>query len=75
VLARTEIGSVVLAFPGSWPSKAAEDQLAGDLTVNGTIVPDCIKNPPTPDPDAMGAPGCQGVDFVPLWVANFVQVE
>jgi hypothetical protein len=45
--------------------------LTGALSVRGAEVPDCINNPPEVDPNGMGAPGCQGTDYVDLWVARF----
>ncbi|HWO12987.1 MAG TPA: hypothetical protein VNN80_25985, partial [Polyangiaceae bacterium] len=45
--------------------------LEGSLSVRGAEVPDCLTNPPEPDPNGMGSPGCQGTDFTDLWVASF----
>src|SRR5690606_6802031 len=36
------------------------DELNGALSVRGADVADCVTNPPEPDPDGMGAPGCRG---------------
>jgi hypothetical protein len=45
--------------------------LEGTLSVRGAIEADCLTNPPEPDPDANGSPGCRGTDFYDLWVARF----
>lgn len=45
--------------------------LEGSLSARGAEVPDCLTNPPEPDPNGMGAPGCEGTDFTDLWVASF----
>ncbi|HEY6728637.1 MAG TPA: hypothetical protein VI197_31715, partial [Polyangiaceae bacterium] len=46
-------------------------QLEGTLSARGADEADCVSNPPEPDPNAMGAPGCRGTDFYDLWVARF----
>lgn len=46
-------------------------QLEGSLSARGADEADCVQNPPEPDPDGMGAPGCRGTDFYDLWVARF----
>ena len=43
----------------------------GSLVVSGLDVPECLSNPPPVDPEAMGAPGCRGIDAVPLWSARW----
>lgn len=45
--------------------------LTGALRVRGAEVADCVTNPPEPDPNGMGAPGCTGTDYFDLWVARF----
>jgi len=47
--------------------------LEGTLSARGAEVPDCLTNPPEPDPNGMGSPGCQGTDFIELWVARFAE--
>lgn len=48
---------------------AAAGTRTGSLLVSGADVPECLTNPPEPDPDGMGAPGCAGTEYVPLWGA------
>lgn len=43
----------------------------GSLVVSGLEVPECLSNPAPIDPDAMGAPGCRGIDQTPLWSARW----
>jgi hypothetical protein len=43
----------------------------GSLRVEGLDVADCVNNPPAPDPNGMGSPGCRGTDRIPLWVVSF----
>lgn len=45
--------------------------LEGSLSARGADEADCVQNPPEPNPDGMGAPGCRGTDFYDLWVARF----
>lgn len=45
--------------------------LEGSLSARGADEADCVKNPPEPEPDGMGVPGCRGTDFYDLWVARF----
>jgi hypothetical protein len=59
-------GGSALFQSASSPSGAG-----GSLTLNGFIVPECISNPPVVDPAAGSAPGCRGVDLVPLWSATW----
>lgn len=47
----------------------AEDSVGGSLRAYGLDIADCVTNPPPPDPDGMGSPGCRGTDRVPLWGA------
>lgn len=46
-------------------------ELTGALSVRGADVADCVTNPPDPDRNGMGAPGCSGTDYFDLWVARF----
>lgn len=46
-------------------------QLEGTLSARGADEADCVSDPPEPDPNGMGAPGCRGTDFYDLWVARF----
>lgn len=46
-------------------------QLEGSLSARGADEADCVSNPPEPDPNGMGVPGCRGTDFYDLWVARF----
>jgi hypothetical protein len=50
-------------------STVASDTIGGSLRVYGLDVADCVTNPPPPDPDGMGSPGCRGTDRIPLWGA------
>jgi hypothetical protein len=43
----------------------------GILRVNGFVAADCVTNPPEPDPDGMGAPGCRGSDIFEVWKVSF----
>lgn len=53
-----------------------ESQSAGgQLTVYGLDVADCVTNPPPPDPGGMSSPGCRGTDRIPLWTANWGEVQ
>jgi len=47
----------------------AADSSGGSLRAYGLDVADCVNNPPPPDPDAMGSPGCRGTDRIPVWGA------
>ena len=52
-------------------SRSEGGAAGGSVTVSGLDVPECISNPPPIDPNANGAPGCRGVDRVPLWSARW----
>jgi hypothetical protein len=39
----------------------------GALLAQGLDVADCVTNPPPPDPDGMGSPGCRGTDRIEAW--------
>jgi hypothetical protein len=62
-------GSVV------FQSSAVGETNGGSLVVSGFIIPECISNPQPPPPGATSVPGCRGVDLVPLWSANWGDVE
>lgn len=49
----------------------SEGRLEGSISARGADEADCVSNPPEPDPNGMGAPGCRGTDFYDLWVARF----
>jgi hypothetical protein len=38
----------------------------GYAELNGLTDPDCVTNPPPPDPGGMGAPGCIGTQVTPI---------
>lgn len=50
-------------------------QSGGTLTINGLDVPECISNPQPIDPNASGAPGCRGIDQIPIWSARWGTTE
>jgi len=43
----------------------------GSMVISGLDVPECISNPAPIDPNANGAPGCRGIDLIPLWSARW----
>ncbi len=48
------------------------DHTDGFLRISGLQIPDCQKNPPPIDPDAMGSPGCEGTQLIPLWEGTWI---
>jgi hypothetical protein len=46
-------------------------EVSGFLRAYGLDVADCVTNPPAPDPDGMGSPGCRGTDRIELWGVVF----
>jgi len=56
-------------------SHALSSGAGGSLVVSGLDVPACISNPTPVDPDAMGSPGCRGVDTISLWSARWGTAE
>lgn len=47
-------------------SKLESGTFSGSLALNGHTDPPCLTDPPPPDPDGMGAPGCSGTEVTPI---------
>jgi hypothetical protein len=52
-------------------SQASGTSKGGELLINGLDVPQCLSNPEPIDPNATSAPGCSGIEQVPVWTARW----
>jgi hypothetical protein len=52
-------------------TEVTDTEAVGALQAFGLDQADCVTNPPPPDPDGNGSPGCSGTERIPIWGASW----
>jgi hypothetical protein len=54
-------------------TEVTDTEAVGALTAYGLDQADCVTNPPPPDPDGNGSPGCSGTERIVVWGASWTK--
>jgi len=52
-------------------TEVTDTEAVGALIAYGLDQADCVTNPPPPDPDGNGSPGCSGTERIQIWGASW----